>query len=341
MLRAVLGGLFLWAQAAGAQELAPPQGPPLFASNEPVALRLVADLEALKADRASENPERASRIQVEGAADAIAVDVRTRGNFRLRPSTCPFPPLRLDFPRSKVAGTLFEGQDKLKLVTYCRDRDSTEQDILEEYLAYRLFNELSDWSFRVRLARVTYVDELAREDPVTRFGFLIEDDEAMAQRLGGAIVETPLFDPRDYDASAHLTASLFQFMIGNTDWSIVEFHNAVLLKLSDGRHVPVFYDFDFSGLVDAPYAEPNPTLGIKSVKDRLYRGFCTEDGVLRGVVDRFLAREEATYRLVDELVALSGRNRGRAKKYLGDFFDILRSEARRDRHIVRSCRSMS
>ena len=55
-------------------------------------------------------------------------------------------------------GTIFEGQDKFRVVTHCRDRDEYEENVLEEYLAYRIYALLTEISFRVRLARITYGD---------------------------------------------------------------------------------------------------------------------------------------------------------------------------------------
>lgn len=327
--------------AAQAQVPSAPPAIPLFASDEVIELRLIADLEALASDRAEENPERPARIVVADVGEAIQVDIRTRGNFRLRRSTCSFPPLRLDFPRKDVVGTVFEGQDKLKLVTHCRDNNDYEQQVIREFLAYRIYNLLTDSSFRVRLAHITYVDELAREDPIRRFGFLIEDEDALALRLGGEVISTPLFDPRDYDAQAALLVSLFQFMIGNTDWSIVEFHNAILLRLAEGRHVPVAYDFDFSGFVDAKYAIVNPTLGIESVKDRLYRGFCGEALPYQEVYSRIAGLGPEILERVRSTEALSGGTRRSVTRYLEDFFAILGSESRRAREIERGCRSVS
>jgi len=338
----------LWVTPLGAQSTLPPptntaaaNSIPLFESAEPLSFRLIADFELLKSDRATENPERPARIVVDGVAEAVDLDVRTRGNFRLRRSTCSFPPLRLDFPRRAVAGTVFQGQDKVKLVTFCKDSDRYEQQVLREYLAYRIYNLFTDYSFQVRLAQITYVDELAREDPITRYGFLIEHEDGLAERFAGEVVETPLFDPRDYPPDVMLTASLFQFMIGNTDWSIAEFHNAVLLRLGGGGFVPVPYDFDFSGLVDASYAVVNPTLGIDSVTDRLYRGFCGATLPYAMVYENFESKKEVILEMIETMEPFSGGTRRHLRNYVNGFYRVLESDGRRDREINRSCRPLS
>ena len=64
------------------------------------------------------------------------------------------PPLFVSFGDETARGTLFEGQTMLPLTTHCRDSSSYEQYVLKEYLAYRIYNLLTDKSLRVRLARV-------------------------------------------------------------------------------------------------------------------------------------------------------------------------------------------
>ncbi len=313
---------------------------PLFATSEPLSFRLIADFDQLKSDRSQDSPERPARILVDSVPGDVEVDVRTRGNFRLRRSTCSYPPLRLDFPRKAMAGTVFEGQDKVKLVTFCKDSDRYEQQVLREYAAYRILSMVSEHAFQVRLARITYVDVLANEDPITRFGFLIEHEDAMAERLGGEIVETPQFDPRAYAPDIMVRTSLFQFMIGNTDWSIVEFHNAALVELESDAHVPVPYDFDFSGLVNASYAVVNPTLGIDKVTDRLYRGFCGFNLPYEAAYTHFQAQRDEISTFIEEFEPFSGGSRRAVRNYVNGFYRVIESEGRRQRAIERVCREV-
>ena len=267
------------------------------------------------------------------------VQVRTRGNFRLQRSICRFPNLRLNVQKKQVEGTVFGGQDKFKMVTYCRERDDYEQNVLEEYLAYRLYNLVTDASFRVRLARVTYLDSSGRNDPVTHYGFLIEDADAMAARLGGKLMEIEAAAPLDLDGDASVRMALFQYMIGNTDWSMVRFHNTELVQLPGPTYFPVPYDFDFSGLVNTPYASPDPRLGIRSVRDRVYRGFCRFDVDWKGAYAYFGEREGAFYDLVRQQPGLEEGNVERAIDYLEEFFETINSERRASALVERACRA--
>ena len=329
---------------AAAQEGVRPEGPPpLFASHAPLELTLRTDLAALRGDRRGRAPERPGVVVIGGPGNGQELDVRvrTRGEFRRDPANCTFPPLRLNFRRSQVEGTVLEAQDKLKLVGSCRPRrDSYERLVLREYLAYRLFEKVSPTAYRVRLARITYVDDSGSAEPFTRFGFLIESDDAMAARLGGAVLELPErgnLPAGALDPPSAATVAVFQYMIGNTDWSDVAGHNVTLVEML-GVAVPVPYDFDFSGLVDAPYATPDPDLSLRSVRQRLYRGWCWKGLNAGRILDRFRGAEEDVRALVDTFPYMDGGERRRALRYLGPFFDEIRSDDRARRLFLRDCR---
>lgn len=317
--------------------------PPLFASNETLHFTLVADFKDIHKDRKQDSKYEATELffgPASDGADGLKLKIKTRGRFRLKKSTCKYPPLRLDFPKKKVTGTVFEGQDKVKLVTHCRDRDSYEVNLVEEYLAYRIYNLLTDISFRVRLARITYVDARGKDDPVVRYGFFIEDEDAMAARLGGRLTEAPAASPYDYDGEGAALVTVFQYMVGNTDFSLVHFHNIKLFRSAESTYFPIAYDFDWSGLVDAPYAKPDPLLDTRSVRQRVYRGFCRPDVDFAALLTSVAERRGA----IDELLAtqegLDQRSRRRLTEYLNEFFETIDEPRDADREIIGACRSI-
>ncbi len=327
-----------------------PQPGALFASDAPVRFVLEADFHLLDGDRTLDSEERPARVILAGPEGGVVevpvqvpveipVEVRTRGRYRLRPSTCPFPPLRLDFPSSELHGTLFDGQDKLKLVTHCRNRGDYEQNVLEEYLAYRLYNVLTEVSFKVQLAEITYLDTSGHNRPMTRMAFLIEDDDALAERLGGEVLDVPGLEAGVLDPGELGLMYTFQYMIGNTDWSTEGGHNMAFLRAGPSIFA-VPYDFDFSGLVDAPYAGPAPSVAdrIRSVRDRLYRGYCVEGVDHEAVLNRFRAARHDLLSLVETQGKLSYRNRLSAERYLEEFFDDLGYPHRVERNIIQACR---
>jgi len=313
----------------------------LFQSDAPLVLELEADFGQLLKDRGQESEERPGRMTLQrpGGEVSVPLKLRTRGNFRLRDHICPFPPLRLNFPTDSIAGTPLEGQDKLKLVTHCRDWDRYEQNVLEEYLAYRIYNLLTDVGFRVQLALITYRDTSGEHSAVSRLGFLIEDEEALAARLGGQMLEVPSAHPDDFVPRQAGLMYVFEFMIGNTDWSLVQFHNVKLIRIVS-EYFPIPYDFDFSGLVDAPYAGPNPALAqrISTVSERLYWGICSDDIDYRVLFDHFNGHREAILELIQGQAGLTERNARLASAYVESIYEIINDRKEADRMIVKASR---
>lgn len=319
----------------GAQEPAPP----LFAEQGTLLVTIEADFRQLRDDRDEENEERPGTFTFADGT-TLPVDIRTRGNFRLRSGNCPFPPLRLDFPKGQLAATILDGQDKLKLVTHCRDRDDFEQNTLQEFLAYRVYNLVSDLSFRVRPARITYVDSGGREDTIERWAFIIEHEDGLAARLGAEILEPEgMLHPARVRGATAAPLNLFQYLIGNTDYSIYETHNVVLLETPE-TVIPVPYDFDWSGLVNASYARPDPSLGIRNVRDRVFRGLCRPDIDFPALFARFQELRPEIEGLVRDQEGMDDRSRRESLEYIEGFYDILDSERRRTREIVEGCRSV-
>lgn len=318
--------------------------PPLFSSYEPIPITLTADLGALRGDR-NESPDRPALLTVpllDGGATDLDIQVRTRGEFRLDPANCSFPPLRLDVPASRAAGTVFAGQDKLKVVSSCRPgRDTYDQLVLKEYLVYRMYQVLTPRSYRVRLVQLTLIDTRDEAETETRTAFLIEEDEALAARLGGSVFE--LEEGKNlpntaFEPMAHLMTAVFQYMIGSTDWSAVAGHNVEIIDRG-GVATAVPYDFDISGLVDAPYATSNPDYDLDSVRDRYYRGWCTNPINTRAVLDTFRSSQEEVMALWVDVEGLSADTTNRARRYLEEFFDSIETDERAQRRFLRDCRS--
>jgi hypothetical protein len=314
----------------------------LFQSQEPLALTLRTDISWIR-------DERSDSVEVDGTvtyADAsgtevtVPVQVRARGNFRRDKRNCNFPPLRLNFAGKEVKGTVFDGQDKLKLVTPCHDsRDSYQQYILQEYLVYRVFELFTPVSFRVRLVHITYEDPDGGYDARTKTGFLIEADDQMAERNRGEMVEFEVFNPKATDDDQSAMVALFQYMIGNTDFSAPYFHNAVLVRQGT-NYMVVPYDFDWAGVVDARYAVPDPQLPIKSVKDRIFRGFCREGVDHAALIARFNEQHDAIWALYEGMSELDKGSRERALKYYERFYETLNNARRYDREVIQQCRKL-
>ena len=280
----------------------------------------------------------------DGAQVEIPIRIKPRGKHRLE--TCRFPPLRLKFEASDVLNTAFAGHEKLKLVTHCSESKAARQWVRKEYLAYRLYAAITDASFRVRWASIEYVESAEPERRITMPAFFIEDTEAAAHRLAMSGVHRARLDASTLDDYQTSLFVLFQYMIGNTDWSVIKgpegktcCHNSEPLESPDhpGRYMLLPYDFDQAGLVNAAYAAPDPRLGISSVRTRLYRGLCRHNDQLSAALGQFQAQSGAIYAALEDPLLDSG-TRKELRRYVDDFFRQISDPRRVERELYRTCR---
>ncbi|MCP3930767.1 MAG: hypothetical protein GY705_16895 [Bacteroidetes bacterium] len=294
----------------------------LFESDDILDLRLSGDTRTLfndRSDNAIYHPMEISYATKKGQTISIPLKVKTRGNFRRMKENCFYPPLWLNFSKTKTPETsLFAGQDKLKLVTPCRD----QKFVVREYLVYKLYNLLSEQSFKVRLVRVVFADTQKGKDTNPLYGIILEDEDEMAKRNNAVILKKNKLRPNKTDREAFLRMAVFEFMIANTDWSVQYRHNVKLLASEKGLlPITVPYDFDHAGIVNTPYAHPAPQLNLRSVRERLYRGYCMEDmSEFEVVFAQFNALKDEFYKVYTESEFLEERNVKTTIKYLDEFY---------------------
>ena len=288
----------------------------------PITVTFTANLGRLRRDRGEEAPWRAAVLSyVSDSGDTVRVPLRarTRGIWRLK--NCEFPPLRLNFWRDSTLGTLFEGADEPKLVNYCRNSSTYEEYVLQEYQLYRVYSLLTPYSHRVRLLRMTYADSGSNRARTTRWAFLVEEPGELADRIGATRTEAKGAGPADLDTYQHVLHGMFQYMIGNTDWSIAGLHNAELY-FKDTIYIPVAYDFDYSGAVNTSYAVPPPQLYLPDVRTRRYRGWCVSAEQLAPVIAFFNERKEAIYALYSDEDEVGRLLEPRTVKSTLEYFDL-------------------
>ena len=334
----------LLARSAGAQT--PPDSEPLararlFDAAEPLALTLTADFGALAKNRGGDKPDHPGVLSyVTPTGDSVAVGVRlhTRGHYRL--ATCQYPPLKVVFDREQSTHTVFAHQGSLKLTVQCRGGRSYANYLLEEYLIYRIYNLLTDRSFRVRLARVTYADATGKHAPETRHAFFVEDDDRMARRNDTQVFEQKGVYQSDLDFSQMGLTAVFQYMIGNTDFAVAALHNIVLTRDSAGVVYPVPYDFDWSGVISTPYAQPDSRLGIRDVRQRIFRGTCRSPAELAALFARFNQQKATIYALYRGMAAegLEPKRIEQALDYYDEFYKTINDAGRTRREFIRECR---
>ena len=283
---------------------------------------------------------------LEAAGETLPIELSARGLSRRNSDNCSFPPLRVEIAGNPEDTSLFDHQGGIKLVTHCNSALEYEQYVLREYLAYRLYNLITPESFRVRLLRVTYRDQ--GHHFATRWGFFIEDGDDAARRLGLREMEAERIDAAGLSPDAAARVALFQYMIGNTDWDITAgpagtqcCHNARLVAPSQGATSGIIalpYDFDNAGLVGAPYAVPSPALPIRSVRQRLYRGYCAHNAAAIGQAEAFRQARQDIEAEVAQIPGLRDLTRRTVRRYLDGFFEDIADPAAIARNLLAHCR---
>lgn len=334
----------LEAQAVGRQaspDSTEASAPRLFDAAEPVELTLTADFGAIAKQRGTEKkpqPGVLSYVTATGDSVRLEVQLRTRGHFRLK--ICQYPPLKVAYDKAQAAHTILAHTgSSLKLTVQCRGGRSYTNYLLEEYLIYRVYNLLTERSFRARLARVTYADAKGKQPPEMRYAFFVEDDDRMARRNKTDVFDQKGVTQNDVDPEQMGLVAVFQYMIGNTDWAVSALHNIVLIRDSTGVVYPVPYDFDWSGVIMPPYALPDPSLGITTVRQRTYRAGCRTPAELAAVFARFNAQKEAIYALYRGLESegLEAKRIAQALDYYDEFYKTINDAGRTRREFLRSC----
>lgn len=317
----------------------------LFTSDEPLTVEIAAPWRQLiRTEKEQAWPATMVVENPGGEPLRVALTVERRGISRQR--VCDFPPIRLRFDKDSVEGTLFDGEGSLKLVTHCDDGVRWTQYYVREMLAYRIYNLVSDFSFRVRPLQVRYRDVDQNREPESHFAFVLEDIDELADRHDMKELEPESSQPARLDPVIASQVALFQFMIGNLDWSPTRgpdgscCHNVKLIGAGpeSDKEYPIPYDFDVSGLVDAHYAQPPAGMPVRNVRTRLFRGYCRHNETLAAARARFLQLEDEILALMEGEPRLTERNRNFATRYLGSFFDILREDAAFEEQIVSACR---
>ena len=316
---------------------------PLFQDDAPLQVEITAPFSQLIRERPKDHELPGSFTFRDPKGLSIELDVKVRARGRYRHTNCDFPPLYLNFKRSQLDGTLFEQQNKLKVVAHCKDSLPYQQSVLREYLAYRMLNSVTDRSFRVRLMQVTYVDSDGRRSRMVRSAFLIEHENRLADRLG---MQRRNSYPEGVGAiqADHLNLTLiFQYLLGNTDFSPIRgsndecCHNYALFGTDGAPLVAIPYDFDMSGFVYTPYASPDEGLGIDNVRQRLYQGFCVNNRYVEASISEFLQARDTLYALVADQQALELTARQRLASYMDEFYETIGHSQGVEREILDRC----
>ena len=313
--------------------------PKLFSEFSEMQVTLSGPWHTIKRNKKKDNryPVQLTYTGADGASHTIDVEAT-------------FPPLKLHFDKKAMKGTEFRGNKSLKLVTYCDTNSKYEQYYIKEFLTYRIYNLITEFSFRARPMMIEYVDSEKDKKPITRFGFLIEDADDVAKRNDMKELEIPSVPYRDLEPVTTSQLSLFQYLIGNLDWAATSgpkedkcCHNARLIGAGEDidPKYAVPYDFDSSGLVNTHYAAPPDGLRVRNIRQRLYRGFCVRNDELPQAIEHFNEKKPEIIALFQDNEHLSDFMRADAIKYIEDFYKIVNNPKKLDKEIIDKCRGQA
>ena len=274
----------------------------------------------------------------DGKWSEIEVNLRARGNFRR--NQCYFPPVKMKINKKQYSETIFDGNKTMKLVLPCKIEKENNDNILQEYIAYKIYEKISPFHFKTRRVNIDFSEPKGKKIKNFKLkGFLIEDDKRVAKRHEGKVVER-FIHPMAMQHVTSVQNAFFQYLLGNTDFSVAYQHNGKLLYVNK-EIIPLPYDFDMTGWVNPSYAAVNTTLGINSVQDRKYRGFKRDQQYFDQVRNQFLDQKDSLM----EMVSSFKKEFTDPKEFLnmfdfmGSFYEVLEDDNMFEKVIVAESRT--
>lgn len=306
-----------------------------FTADEPLEMTVISDFKKLKSQKKKGVYQLAYAVLKFSPRDSLADSIRIYARGEFRRTTCQMPSLMVNFKGKK--NSPLNDLKKLKMVCGCSSSDYNEQLVLMEFLAYKIYNQLTDLSFRARLVKMNYRDLHQKAKPYSQYAFFIEDVDEMAARNGCREFEkkaSALYSDRQQT----LVMSVFQYMIGNLDWSIPNYHNVKLIQPINDTTAPPFivpYDFDFSGLVNASYAFPNhEAFAVEKVTDRFYRGYPRTSEEVETALQLYKEKKAKILSLIQNFELLPKRERQTMVDYIEDFYRTINNQKKVEYHFV-------
>jgi hypothetical protein len=299
----------------------------LFLNKEPLNLTLKFDIKEFRKTRRKEkyHPAELTCHVTDSFHVTHSVRVRARGKYRR--DNCTMPPYWLNIRHAGIEAALedpaLRDVVKMKMVTRCKSMGSHEYLVLREYLVYQLYNLLSDYSFKTRLVRIKYIDTGRKNRESENWGFLIETEDKMAERNNAMIVDSDRLSLRTVNKEIMDKVAFFSYMIGQGDFSVTGQHNLKILALKEfgpTGFIPVPYDFDYCGLVNAEYAIPGETLGIENVRERYYLGACRDEQTHQKTIDWLASYQDEMVDLIMNFEYLPEKEKLDMVDYIGSYF---------------------
>jgi hypothetical protein len=318
----------------------------LFEENTPISIEVFVNKRKLLKDVGDDrkyHPAIVKHVETDGNIKEMKIEIQTRGNFRRNPETCNMAPLHFKIPKeARNDKNIFSGQKKLKLVVPCRQFSEKFQEyVILEYLVYQTYQLIADTALRTRLVNISLTDSLKADKPQNFTGFFIEELDQFSQRTNGLIKEFKRFHPKQVYPYQMIMLDVFQYFIGNTDWSVEVGHNINLLFFDQMVYpYAIPFDFDWSGLVNASYAVPSPVLGINNVQQRLFRGYERKIEDYSNIIQIFNDKKEAIYKLFQNSELLSQKTKSATISYFDDFYQTINNPKLLKKEFIENCRKL-
>ncbi len=309
----------------------------LFLSDEVINIELRSDFSAIQKDRVGDPQNHDGELiyrTAEGKEIRLSVKVMARGNFRLDPQNCGFPPLSLNFKKGEVKKTLFDNQDKLKLVTPCQ----YDRYVIDEYLIYKMYNLITEKSFKVRLVNVLYFDTGKGKKLFEKYSFFIEHEDQVAERNNSFEINKVL-TPYSLESESFRKMAVFQYMAGNKDWYITSRRNVVIMQPNDTTLTPyaIPYDFDFSAFIDADYTKPKDVPVEYLATRRVYKGLCYTNAEYNEVFAYFKSMRSLFESAIDDMPMISKSDKIAHHGYLNSFYKLIESKEMIQQEFIDKC----
>jgi hypothetical protein len=186
---------------------------------------------------------------------------------------------------------------------------------------------------------VDFEDSLVKRITETHYCILLEDENKLADRNKCFVWNRKLEPMKSTAAKEFNKMAVFEYMIGNTDWSVPYLQNIILIS-KDSTKAPfaIPYDFDHAGIVDAPYAKPAEELEISSVRERLYRGFCEKDKkIFAETFELFNKLKDDFYKIYTSSSLVSGKYIRSTIKFLNEFYKVINNDKAIDAEFGKPC----
>jgi len=312
-----------------------------FYLDEPINLTMEFNIKEFKKARRKADYHPAEMTNHVTDTFQVSHDVRVRARGEYRRDNCTMPPYWINVRYSGIEAEEFKDFRKMKMVTRCREAGQYENYVLKEYLVYKIYNIITEYSFNVRLVRVKYIDTGKKNQVLENWAFLIEPEEMLAKRLNAKPIPNDRLSIRTVNPQIMDLMALFQYMVGHVDYSVTGRHNLKIAFLKEPGPVgflPIPYDFDYSGLVNTHYAIPGETLGIASVKERYYLGACRNKEDHKITIQKIAEYQDEILDLIMNFEYLDEDERLDMVSYIASYFVESEQDRFVEAYLEPSCR---